>query len=74
VFRGTTLALKVRCIGECARLRVATHGVGFVVEATLERTAAPSSAFSGPGGTRIAPAAEQRVPEPAPAPAWEEAA
>jgi hypothetical protein len=29
VFRGETLALTVRSIGEAARLRVGSHGVGF---------------------------------------------
>jgi hypothetical protein len=29
VYRGETLSLRIRSIGEAARLRVATHGVGF---------------------------------------------
>jgi hypothetical protein len=28
-YRGATLALRVRSIGEAARLRIATHGIGF---------------------------------------------
>ena len=39
VYRGNTLALRVRTIGEAARLRVGSHGVGF--EALPECTAGP---------------------------------
>lgn len=38
-YRGDVLALKVRSIGEGARLRVAAHGVGF--ERAQDCTAAP---------------------------------
>ena len=49
-YRAGTLALRVRSIGEGARLRVATHGVGF--EAVPECTGAP------PVGERVPEAAE----------------
>jgi hypothetical protein len=38
-YRGETLCLKVRCIAEGARLRVAAHGVGF--QLATECTGAP---------------------------------
>lgn len=43
-FRGGTLALRVRSIGEAARLRVAPHGVGF--ERLPGCTAAPRARLS----------------------------
>src|SRR5262245_35422567 len=48
-WRGDTLCLRIRSIGEAARLRVATHGVGF--QCAPECTAAPpdrKSAFPHP--------------------------
>ena len=43
-YRDGVLALRVRSIGEAARLRVATHGVGF--EADKKCTAASLKRFS----------------------------
>jgi hypothetical protein len=52
-YRGETLALRVRSIGEAARLRVATHGVGF--EPSAECTGALPVRGSGRGLTGTIP-------------------
>lgn len=44
-WRGDTLCLRIRSIGGCARLRVATHGTGF--ECLPECTAAPPMCSNG---------------------------
>jgi hypothetical protein len=59
VWRGDTLALKVRRIGEAARLCIAGKGNGFAVDKTALRGAyKPAGAFCvqkrNPGGTLIA--------------------
>ena len=50
VFRGDTLALTVRSIGEAARLRIGSHGVGF--EADPECGAGPPIAPNVPARTQ----------------------
>jgi hypothetical protein len=50
VFRGETLALIVRSIGEAARLRIGSHGVGF--EADPACGASPPIAPNAPARTR----------------------
>ena len=53
VYRGSTLSLHVRSIGEAARLRVASHGGGFVFEADQGCTPAPPMALNGKGVTSL---------------------
>jgi len=52
VYRGTTMALRVRSIGEGARLETASNGVGF--RWAREAGQAPDSAFHVARGTHIA--------------------
>jgi hypothetical protein len=49
-YRGDTLALKIRSIGEAARLRIGSHGVGF--EADPGCGARPPMRLSGRAGVR----------------------
>ena len=57
VYRGEVLALAVRSIGEGARLRVASHGVGF--ECLSERTGRPPARENGAAGTRLSGSAQK---------------
>jgi hypothetical protein len=58
VYRGTTLALIVRSIGEGARLRVTSHGRGFVKDDGLE---ADLCAQDEPKAMSAAPSSEYRA-------------
>jgi hypothetical protein len=62
VLRGNTLALRIRSIGEAARLEVSQHGVGFV--ARRERGAG-SSMRANVHARRASEAARQRTPDAA---------
>jgi hypothetical protein len=55
-FRGDTLCLKLRSIGEAARLRINSKGTGFIV-ATNVRTAPPMRPMAS-GGQFSFPASE----------------
>jgi hypothetical protein len=63
-YRGTTLCLRVRSIGEGARLRVAAHGVGF--ERDPECTAAPPAAQTAEGVHPVARCTGEAVCEVSP--------
>jgi hypothetical protein len=52
IYRGSTLALRVRSIGEGARLEPASNGVGF--RWACEAGQAPDSAFPAPPGSHLA--------------------
>ena len=59
VYRGDVLALRVRSIGDGAKLQVNSHSTGF--EPRLERRAAPPSAQTAPAPHTRAPAEVDRA-------------